>query len=384
MTRRLSASAAVAIAALAVAGAAPALAKKNPDTWYVRAGAKVAETGSRAAPFSTLAAVEQRSHAGDRIVVLRSASSLAPGITLKPRQQLIGAGPAVTRAEAGAKVAAIDGGAPEGGGDSVTLADGTLVRNLRITGAGRGAIYGRNVSGARVVGNDVSGHNTSCTEGFLIPPFNVPLTVPGAGIPISEGLENGWAAIMLDADAGRSRVVIRGNAVHDAECGDGIDVRAMGTARVRATIKANSISRLRESSEFQSVLAIGLQSADTSRLRATVDRNTQADLGNAGADSEGVFINPTGPSRIDAEVTRNEYVNDDHLGGFSANGLEFVSMGDGATGIVTVADSSSPGRPATCSSSSPSERTPISASSSTTSSRQIRPASARPGSATRS
>ena len=150
---------------------------------------------------------------------------------------------------------------------------------------------------------------------------------------------------MLDADAGRSRIVVRGNSVHDAECGDGIDVRAMGSARIRAKIKANTVSRLRESSEFQSVLAIGLQSADTSRLTATVDRNTEADLGNAGADSEGVFINPTGPSRIDATVTRNEYVNDDHLGGFSANGLEFVSMGDGSTGIVKVADSSFTGTP---------------------------------------
>ena len=151
---------------------------------------------------------------------------------------------------------------------------------------------------------------------------------------------------MLDADAGRSRIVVRGNSVHDAECGDGIDVRAMGSARIRAKIKANAVSRLRESSEFQSVLAIGLQSADTVAARSRrVDRNTQADLGNEGADSEGVFINPTGPSRIDAKVTRNEYSNDDHLGGFSANGLEFVSMGDGSTGIVEVADSSFTGTP---------------------------------------
>ena len=344
MRRRITAGAAAADAAVAAAGATPAAAKSGADTWHVDAGASGAETGTRTDPFSALEAAEEASSPGDRIVVLRSAVPLAAGIVLKRRQRLIGAGPAVTRAGAGRRVAAIDGSAG-GDGDSITLADDTVVRNLRITGAGRGAIYGQNVTGAKVVGNDVSGHNTACVEGFHIPSFNVPLTVHGVGIPIGEGLENGWAGIMLDADSGRNRIVIRGNSVHDGECGDGIDVRAMGTARVRAKIKANAIARLRESSEFQSLLAIGLQSADTARLTATVDRNTQTDLGNEGADSEGVFINPTGPSRIDATVTRNEYRNDDHLGGFSANGLEFVSMGDGSTGIVRVADSSFTGTP---------------------------------------
>ena len=165
MSRRTKASAALALVAFALAGTMPAAAKPQADAWYVRAGADGKETGSKADPFSTLAAAESASSAGDRIVVLRSSSALAAGIALKPRQRLIGAGPKVTAAGAGAMVAAIDGAAG-GDGDSVTLADRTVVRNLRITGAGRGAVYGLNVSRVKVVGNDVSGHNVSCRRAF--------------------------------------------------------------------------------------------------------------------------------------------------------------------------------------------------------------------------
>jgi hypothetical protein len=203
------------------------------------------------------------------------------------------------------------------------------------------------------VGNDVSGQNASCTPGFHIPPFNVPTTAPGAGIPISEGLKNGWAGIMVDAAHGRSRVTIRGNRVHDADCGDGIDVRASGRARMRALIRANRIADLRQGENLESILAIGLQTRDQSRLLARVDRNRQRGLGNdedagtgpEGADSEGVFINPVGASRLRAAVTRNSYTHTPGRGGFSANGLEFVSMGDGATGSVEVSYSTFSGPP---------------------------------------
>ena len=344
-------------AVAALAGPASARPGVSPQTWYVRAGAAPGGDGTRDTPFGVLAQAENASRSGDRIVVLRappSAGSLDGGIELKRGQRLIGAGPAVTKGRGRGRAPRVTNTTAERlDGDAVRLADGTTVRNLVIPGAQRGGVYGVDVNRVRVVGNDVSGQNTSCVPGFHIPPFNVPTTAPGAGVPISEGLHNGWAGIMVDAAHGRSRVTLRRNRVHDADCGDGIDVRASGRARVRALIKGNRILDLRQGAGFESILAIGLQTRDRSRLVARVDRNRQHGLGNdedagtgpEGADSEGVFINPVGPSRLRALVTRNIYTHTPGRGGFSANGLEFVSMDDGARASVKVSDSTFSGPP---------------------------------------
>jgi hypothetical protein len=113
------------------------------------------------------------------------------------------------------------------------------------------------------------------------------------------------------------------------------------------------VSELRQGPEFESILAFGLQTRGNGRLIAALDRNRQSGLGNdedvaagpEGADSEGVFINPTGPSKMMVTVTRNTYEQTPGRGGFSANGLEFVSMGDGARALVTVRESTFSGTP---------------------------------------
>jgi hypothetical protein len=277
----------------------------------------------------------------------RSVPGLDGGIRLKPRQHLIGAGPSVVAVprDQAPRVRNTDPARLDG--DAVRLAGGVTVRNLVVDGAVRGGIYGSGVDRATITGNDVSGHNTSCARGFHIPPFNVPTIARGVGIPIREGLHNGWAAIMVDVSRGSSRLGIRGNHVHDSDCGDGIDVRASGTANVRATISGNDVRELRQGEDFESVLAFGLQTRDTSRLVARLDGNRQSGLGNdedlgagpTGADSEGLFFNPSGPSSMRVTVTRNTYTHTPGRGGFSANGLEFVAMGDGPRALVTVRDS---------------------------------------------
>ena len=349
------------LAAATAAALLPATAAADRDdqtgTWYLRAGAAGGGDGTHASPFGRLTQVEVASHPGDRIVVLRAPQSAPPldgGIKLKRRQWLIGAGPSVARGQTRKRAPRLTNTSAERlDGDAVRLADGATVRNLVISGAHRGGVYGINVSGVEIVGNDISGQNASCTPGFHIPPFNVPTTVPGAGVPIGEGLLNGWAAIMIDASRGRGRATIRGNRVHDADCGDGIDVRASGRARMRALIKGNRILDLRQGEELESILAIGIQTRDSSRLIARIDRNRQHGLGNdedagagpTGADTEGVFINPVGPSRLRATVTRNTYTHTPGRGGFSANGLEFVSMDDGPRASVEVRDSRFSGTP---------------------------------------
>lgn len=346
------------LCSLPLAGVAPAAASADvathPRTWFVQAGAAAGAAGTHAAPLATPAEVERRSRAGDRIVVLPAATALTGGLRLKPGQALIGAGPAVGALARDAPAPRLTN--PDRtrlDGDAVRLADGVVVRNLRITATARGGIYGHDVTGVTVSGNDVSDSNRACLDGFLIPPFAVPTTVPGVGIPISDGLQNGWAAIMLDATGGTVRATIDGNDVHDSGCADGIDVRASGTAVARVRIGGNDVRELREGPALESILAIGLQAREHARIVARLDDNRQAGLGNdedfgagpGGADSEGIFVNPADAGSIRATITRNRYAHTPGRGGFSANGLEFVSMGDGARGLVDVRDSRFAGPP---------------------------------------
>lgn len=352
--RRISSLLVVPVATLALA--APAAA----DTWYVKADRSLPRSpgeGTREEPFTELETAEHRSGPGDRIVVLPSPLDVNPliaGIALKPRQTLLGAGPSVTDAEGLRRLPQIRTFATiRNHGDAVTLADHATVRNLVIRGAARSGIYGRNVTGVGVLGNDVSRHNRSCRPGFHIPPFLAPTTVPGVAIPIPDGLHNGRAAIMVDADRGTGTVTIAGNEVHASDCGDGIDVRLFGTAAYRAQMTGNEVHDLRQGEEFESLLAIGLQTSNRSRLTARLDRNTQTDLGNPedpgigplGADTEGVFANLDGRSRMDVTVTRNTYTNPRGLGGFSANGMEYVNMGHGTRSRMVIRDSTFSGTP---------------------------------------
>lgn len=355
--RTLAVALLITCAAPVAAQAAPPAATAHRHTWYVSAAASGQGDGTRGAPFSTLAAVEAASREGDRIVVLASPLStpaLNGGIRLKARQRLVGSGPAVTgsaAAQAAPRLTNTDKTRLDG--DAVRLASGTTVRNLRIAGTVRGALYGLGIRSATLIGNDVSGQNTSCTPGFHIPPFNVPLLIPGAGVPISNGLHNGWAGILIDAPHGTTQLTISDNHVHNANCGDGIDIRAYGSSTVRATVARNDVRELRQGSSLESILAIGLQTREHARMVARLEDNTEAGLGNdedfgtgpSGADSEGIFVNPVDASKLRVRVLRNTYTHTPGRGGFSANGLEFVSMGNGGSGLVDVRDSRFSGPP---------------------------------------
>jgi hypothetical protein len=314
----------------------------NRRTWFVQGGSTSA-AGTAEAPFGFWAQVEEQSSSGDTIVVLPSNHALDGGLQLKPDQTLRGDGASIVTNT----TTRLDG-------DAIRLADRVTVTNVRVAGPRRGGIYGSEVTGVTIAGNDVSGQNISCTKGFLIPQFNAPTNIPGVGIPIVGGLPNGWAGIMVDA-AERQDVTVRieGNVVHDAECGDGIDVRMSGSASGQATISSNRVHHLRQGEGLKSVLAIGLQARDSARLHAVVNNNVQSDLGNPdevnfaveGADSEGVFLNAVGPAQLDATVAHNTYTNVDGVGGFSANGLEMVSMGSGSRMNAVVRDSTFSGSP---------------------------------------
>ena len=327
----------------------PSFSTTATPAWYVSATAAAGGNGSSRAPFNSLDAVERASSPGDTIIVLPSPSTVAPldgGIALKPGQKLIGAGPAVVSAKAGDDAPRITNtSAANHNGDAVTLADAVEVTNLMVVQTYRGGIYGKDVRGVVIRGNDVSGHNTSCAQGIIIPPDTLPTNTPGVTFPNPLPLPNGWAGIYILADMGDSEVSILNNVVHDSACGDGIDIGLSGTAVYTALIDGNTTYKLTQSGNFTagilSVLGIGMQTLNTSRLTATVSNNIQHDLGTANGqnvDPECVYPNVVDASTIVANISNNNCYNS--IGGWSANGLEIPMMNDGGTAIINVSDSS--------------------------------------------
>ncbi|MGX1779316.1 right-handed parallel beta-helix repeat-containing protein [Nocardia brasiliensis] len=313
-------------------------------TWYVSATAAAGGSGTETAPFNSLAAVQQASGEGDTIVVLAAPLEAAPldgGLALKRGQHLIGS-------QAPGSVAAVANTTGALDGDAIRLAPDTEVRDLTVTAAQRGGIYGRNVANTTLRGNTVTATNRACHDGFLVQPFPPMLGVPfGTSLPVAPNvvaLNNGWAAIMVDSDAGPSTLTIEGNTVHDTPCGDGIDVRTTGTAQVSATLTGNLTERINQGLAKLSVLAVGLQSTGTSSLTAALRGNTQRDIAvpehdplNAAADSEGLFVNAADRARMRITIDRNSYR---HGGGhFSANGIEFVTSNGTPDSEVTLTNS---------------------------------------------
>lgn len=325
------------IAALTVAlcVAFATAANASAQDLYVQSGAASGGTGSQFSPLNSLAAVEQTSATGDRIHVVPSAGVLDGGIRLKRGQKLIGLGPDVA-GETGnlsALPAISNTSATRLAGDAVRLADDATVENIAIRSAHRGAIYGLDTVGVRIIGNDVTNQNTSCTKGFLVQPFNIPTGIPFISIPATPIIapQNAWAAIMVDGKTSNGSVAIERNYVHDSKCGDGIDIRTTSSAQLNVNIEQNTVTRIAQGPNLGligSVLAIGLQALDNSVIRATQDRNTQTYIGSADADCEGQFQNTAGAGQIFTTIDRNTFAHG--IGGFSCNGLEAViSTGSG-------------------------------------------------------
>ncbi len=302
---------------LAAAVVGPAGAK----SLFVRAGAAVGGNGSEAHPFGSLAAVASASQAGDEIIVMPAPLSEPPldgGIALKAGQRLIGGGPPVgSRRPLRLAPRITNSSAAANSGDAVVLADYAQVSNLVIVNSARGGIYGRNVSGVQVLGNDLSGTNTACTPGLWVYfPVQQPL------------LANGWAAIMIDEDRGTAWLAIRQNYVHDGACSDGIDIRATGRAQVAARVSENRITRLAQGRGLRSVLAIGMQTRDTALLSVESDYNSETYIGSPKADCEGLFANQSGGS-LTWNIDHNTFAHG--IGGGSCNGAEFFT----GTGTAT-------------------------------------------------
>jgi hypothetical protein len=342
--------ASAALVAVVAAHAAP----RQTQTWYVSAAAAAGGNGSASAPFNTLAAVQQVYGPGDTIMIEPAPLAVPPlngGIALLPGQRLIGDGPPVVQSAAplipnGPSVIVSSGLSSQPritntttylSGDAVELANNTVVENLVIAGALRGGIYGQDALGLSITGNDVSGFNTSGTTGFVVQPFCLEQYAAGVANCGASGLPAGWAGILIDTANGRNTVSISNNYVHDGVCGDGIDIRGMNTGDVSVEIEYNFVTRLVQCSSVSTIEGIGTQVTGTSRLRATLFGNSEANNGSPGANMDSLFVNPAEAGILTETIDNNVYMNG--IGGASTNGMEFILSNGSAQAKVEISNS---------------------------------------------
>jgi hypothetical protein len=270
---------------------------------------------------------------------------------MQPGQRLIGGGPPVVKADAPlipdgpptltstglSSLPRISNTTTANNGDVVKLADNAIVENMIIINAVRGAIYGQDVVGVNVDRNDISGFNTSGTVGFIVQPFAFPsYTAGNVGIGVIT-VKAGWAAILIDTASVSTNLSIANNYVHDGACGDGIDVRGMNTGDVGVEVSYNFITRLVQCSTVNAIQGISTQVTGTSRLRATLVGNSQANNGSPGANMDRLFVNPAESGTLVETIDHN--VDIVGIGGVSTNGFEFILSNGNANSHVTITNS---------------------------------------------
>ena len=220
-------------------------------------------------------------------------------------------------------------------GDAVTLANDTEVSNLVIVSPYRGGIYGLNLNRTYLHDNDVSSFNTSGINGFQVLPFCLEgyspfLSSRGSTCPVpsSAGIKAGWAGILIDASSVPSLIQVSKNYVHDGFCGDGIDLRAMGTGYIGVQIDGNLVTRLKQcaGTGIGTIEGIGTQANNNGVLYASLSDNTEINNGSPGANMDSLFVNLGGSGKLYETIRNNYYANG--IGGASTNGMEYI-IGDG-------------------------------------------------------
>ena len=173
--------------------------------WYVKNNG-AGTNGQSHSPFTTLAAAQAASLAGDIIYVYNgdgTTTGHTAGITLKNNQQLIGEGVAlvvntVTLKAAGTKPQITNSTAAS---DAVTLADGNTVKGLTITGATRDGISSV-VTHAGFTGDTLTVQNNA-TVGVNLISMTGTVTITNSTITSVSNqaltINNGTAAVTVDS-----------------------------------------------------------------------------------------------------------------------------------------------------------------------------------------
>ena len=296
----------------------------NPDdapvVWYVQSAASpnaAPGIGTREAPFRSLATVSAAAGAGHEIHVLArepGAPILDGGIVLRDSQVLRAADgegprPVLTNTDP-----------DHHGGDAVTLANGSVVDGITISGAAGHAVVGRNVQGAlvrhtRITGGNLAGLTsvtTGATAGLGVAAF------PKAVVAF---LHDGPARERGQPDPNK----LTGNTISGLEAGEvrlggaGIALHARGGARGALVVTGNRISDLGAGFARSGVL---VDTQDTAAVQLDIEDTS---VTNAFESSDGILIVAQHRSSLAANIRRYRYVGGTDGQGIGNNGLEVVT-----------------------------------------------------------
>jgi len=299
--------------------------------WYVKNNGG-GTNGQSQSPFTTLAAAQAASLAGDIIFVYNGDATTTgqnAGITLKANQQLIGEGVAlvvntVTLKTAGTKPQ-ITNTAPTS--DVVTLHDGNTVAGLVINNATRDGIAGNAHAGftgdtLNIFVNAAAGlHLTSMTGAVTL--TNAVITNNGTGLDIN----NGTATITLDAtnsiNAGAS---LRSVSIQNRPA-------AAGLITIGAAITDNGTGILVNNNASGTIAFTGAQTlATTTNPGITLTTNTGTTINFSGTlnvtTSTGTALNATGNGTLNVTGTANVTT------GAAATGVNLSGVTVGASGVT--------------------------------------------------
>jgi hypothetical protein len=189
----------------------------------------------------------------------------------------------------------------------------------------------------------VGNFDTSGVVGFRVQPFYLNSYTTGLASggppPFGNGIGAGWAGVLIDTASVKTNISIEENYVHDGFCGDGIDLRSVGTGNATAQVNRNFVTGLKQCSGtgVGTIEGIGTQVTGTGVLYATLDGNTEARTGSPGANMDSLFVNPAESGTLIESIKHNLYTTG--IGGASTNGMEFIISNGKPYAELTISDS---------------------------------------------
>jgi hypothetical protein len=309
--------------------------------WYVKNNGG-GTNGQSQSPFTTLAAAQAASLAGDVIFVYNGDGTTlgqTAGITLKNNQQLIGEGVAlvvntVTLKAAGTQPQITNAAVTS---DVVTLADGNTVSGLTVTGATRDGIAGATKAG--FTGDSLT-IQTSTNSGLHLTSMTGTVTVTNTTFSGANGvgldIDNGTAAITLNAtnsitaNAGKRSVSIQNRPA------------SAGLITIGAGITDNGTGILVNNNASGTIAFTGAQTlATTTNPGVTLTTNTSTTINFSGTlnitTTTGSAFNATGGGTVGvsgtANVTTGAAATGINLNGVTSGGITFSSVN--TTGATT-------------------------------------------------
>ena len=298
--------------------------KSASSTWYVQkqdSTANSTSNGTRSSPFHSLVAVQKVSRPGDTIRILPSPINMPPldgTLLMKEGQILEGI------SEDNRKPQITNSDADNNHGDTITLADRTIVRNLHIVSSAGHAVVGRNVNGVTVENNWIQGGNqkdltsvtTGATASLGVPKFPKGLITLIHNAQIETTSTNYVVSNTINGITTSDGNLLRLN-------GAGVSVHVSGNNQSTLFVTKNRISDLGSGFQRSGIL---IDTQNDARLSLIIE---DSHISNAHNSSDGIILIAQNQSLITGAIRRYEYSGGNTPGGVGNNGLEVVTYSGG-------------------------------------------------------